>query len=357
MQNDIRRHLNPALQKIGAYEVEGGQEAPVKLNQNESPFDVPMWLKEAITGEFVREPWNRYPDILPYRGIEAYAEFLGVPAGRVIMGNGSNELLYTIFMACLGPGRKILIPEPSFSLYEKIALLMQADIVSVPMRRGLDFDTDSILLRAKAEDVDLIVLSTPNNPTGKSLSPDEIRRIALESGAIVLVDEAYIEFSRHPSVLPLLDGLPNVVILRTMSKALALAGMRIGFAIAQESLMAELTKPKIPFASNRLAEITLRHVLANYSIVKDSVSYILDERERLYGELEGMDGLQPFMSDTNFLIIRVADSRAVFQHLRSEGILVRNVSGYPMMEGCLRCNVGLREENRRLLDGLSRALR
>jgi histidinol-phosphate aminotransferase len=98
-------------------------------------------------------------------------------------------------------------------------------------------------------------------------------------------------------------------------------------------------------------------VLANYSIVKDSVSYILDERERLYGELEGMDGLQPFMSDTNFLIIRVADSRAVFQHLRSEGILVRNVSGYPMMEGCLRCNVGLREENRRLLDGLSRALR
>ncbi|ABB24068.1 histidinol-phosphate transaminase [Pelodictyon luteolum] len=357
MQNDIHRHLNPALQKIGAYVVEGGQEAPVKLNQNESPFDVPMWLKEAITREFVREPWNRYPDILPYRGIEAYAEFLGVPAGRVIMGNGSNELLYTIFMACLGPGRRILIPEPSFSLYEKIALLMQADIVSVPMRRGLDFDADLILERAKAEAVDLIVLSTPNNPTGKSLSPDDIRRIATESGAIVLVDEAYIEFSRHPSALPLVDELPNVVILRTMSKALALAGMRIGFAIAPEALMAELTKPKIPFASNRLAEITLRHVLANYSIVKDSVSYILDERERMYSELEGMDGLQPFMSDTNFLIIRVADPRAVFQHLRGEGILVRNVSGYPLMEGCLRCNIGLRDENRRLLDGLSRALR
>ncbi|TCD47156.1 histidinol-phosphate transaminase [Chlorobium sp. N1] len=352
MHNDILRHLNPALSRISAYAVEGGQEAPVKLNQNESPFDLPMWLKESIASEFVREPWNRYPDILPYRGIEAYAEFLGVSSRRVIMGNGSNELLYTIFMAVLGPGRKILIPEPSFSLYEKIALLMQAEIVGVPMRRSLDFDPDAILDRAKAQDVDLIVLSTPNNPTGKSIAPEDIRRIARESGAIVLVDEAYIEFSRFESALPLVDELPNVVILRTMSKALALAGMRIGFAIAQEPLMAELAKPKIPFASSRLAEITLRQVLANYSIVTDAVSYILDEREHLYQELELMEGVEPFLGDTNFLIIRVGDAGAVFRSLRSRGVLVRNVSGYPLMEGCLRCNVGLKDENRCLIDGL-----
>ncbi|MEI6848065.1 MAG: histidinol-phosphate transaminase [Chlorobiaceae bacterium] len=350
MRKDIQCHLNPALQNIATYRVEGGQQAEVKLNQNESPFDVPMWLKEEILGTFLKESWNRYPDILPYRGMKAYADFLGVSPDCVMMSNGSNEMLYTIFLACLGPSRKVLIPEPSFSLYEKIALLLQSQIVNVPMLPSLDFDTESILRAVGQGDVDFIILSTPNNPTSKSLSLDDIRLIAESSNAIVLVDEAYIEFSRQRSALELIDRLPNLVVLRTMSKALALAGIRIGFAIANPLLMAELAKPKIPFASGRLAEITLEHVLANYSLVNDAVSYILHERKRLYGELLLIDSIEPFESDTNFLIIRVSDAGKVFQALCSEGILVRNVSGYPMMKNCLRFNVGLIDENRRLIE-------
>ncbi len=352
MQRDIQRLLNPALQNIAPYRVEGGQQAEIKLNQNESPFDVPMWLKEEIVGQFIKEPWNRYPDILPYRGMEAYADFLGVSPDCVMMSNGSNEMLYTIFLACLGPSRKVLIPTPSFSLYEKIALLLQSDIVSVPMRSDLDFDTEAIVQRAREERVDFIVLSTPNNPTGKSLSFEEIRLIAEATDAIVLVDEAYIEFSRQLSALELIAELPNLVVLRTMSKALALAGIRIGFAIANPLLMAELAKPKIPFASSRLAEITLIRVLANYSLVTDAVSYILHEREKLYSELLSIDAVQPFLSDTNFLIIRLRDAAAAFRQLSSEGILVRNVSGYPLMENCLRFNVGLIEENRQVIEKL-----
>ncbi len=352
MQRDIKHLLNPALQNIATYKVEGGQQAEIKLNQNESPFDLPMWLKEEIISEFIKESWNRYPDILPYRGMKSYADFLGISPDSVMMSNGSNEMLYTIFLACLGPGRKVLIPDPSFSLYEKIALLLQSRIVSVPMLPGLDFDTDAILRAARDEKVDFIVLSTPNNPTGKSLSFDEVRLIAQSCDAIVLVDEAYIEFSRQRSVLELIDGLPNLVVLRTMSKALALAGIRIGFAIANPTLMAELAKPKIPFASSRLAEITLTHVLANYSLVNDAVSFILHERDKLYSELLTLDGLEPFLSDTNFLIIRLKDAGAVFKNLQSEGILVRNVSGYNLMDNCLRFNVGLVEENRRLIEKL-----
>nr|TLU55364.1 MAG: histidinol-phosphate transaminase [Chlorobium sp.] len=352
MQRDIKSILNPALQNIATYKVEGGQQAEIKLNQNESPIDVPMWLKEEITSEFIKEPWNRYPDILPYRGMQAYADFLGVSADSVMMSNGSNEMLYTIFLACLGPGRKILIPDPSFSLYEKIALLLQSRIVSVPMLPGLEFDTDAILKAARDEQVDFIVLSTPNNPTSKSLSFDEVRLIAESSDALVLVDEAYIEFSRQRSVLQLIDGLPNLVVLRTMSKALALAGIRIGFAIANPILMAELAKPKIPFASSRLAEITLTRVLANYSLVTDAVSFILHERDLLYRELLAIDGIEPFESDTNFLIIRIKDAGEVFKSLQSDGILVRNVSGYKLMDNCLRFNVGLVEENRRLIEKL-----
>ncbi|MBM3162594.1 MAG: histidinol-phosphate transaminase [Chlorobi bacterium] len=349
MKRDIKELLNPALRSIEVYRVEGGQEAAIKLNQNESPFDLPLWLKEEILGEFLKEPWNRYPDILPFRAMEAYADFTGVSRDSVIMSNGSNEMLYTIFLACLGPGKKILIPEPSFSLYEKIALLLQAEVVPVPMLPGLGFDAGAIIERAGAEAVDFIVLSTPNNPTGKSLPYEDVCRIVRESDALVLVDEAYIEFSREKSVLPLVDELPNLIVLRTMSKALALAGMRIGFAIANPSLLAEIAKPKIPFSSGRLAEITLQHVLKHYYLVTDAVSYILSERERIFADLEGVPGLDVFASDTNFLIIRVPDARAVFHALGGSGILVRNVSGYALMENCLRFNVGLREENDRLI--------
>ena len=352
MKRDIQHLLNPALQNIATYRVEGGQHAEIKLNQNESPFDVPMWLKEEITKEFIKESWNRYPDILPYRGMEAYADFLGISPESVMMSNGSNEMLYTIFLACLGPGRKVLIPDPSFSLYEKIALLLQSQIFTVPMRADLDFDTDAILRVARDEAVDFIVISTPNNPTGKSLTFEEVRLIAKSSDAIVLVDEAYIEFSRQRSVLELIDELPNLIVLRTMSKALALAGIRIGFAIASPALMAELAKPKIPFSSSRLAEITLAKVLANYSLVTDAVSYILHERDKLYAAMLAIDGVEPFLSDTNFLIIRVRDARTLFQSLWSEGILVRNVSGYHLMENCLRFNVGLVDENQRLIEKL-----
>jgi histidinol-phosphate aminotransferase len=350
MKRDFKTLLNPALQRIGAYKVEGGQEAEVKLNQNESPFDLPVWLKEKILDEFKSEPWNRYPDILPYRGMEAYASFLGVPKESVIMSNGSNEMLYTIFLACLGAGRRILIPEPSFSLYEKIALLLQAEVVTVPMHAGLEFDVDAIIETAAREKVDFIVLSTPNNPTGKSLTHSEVERIVDAADAIVLADEAYIEFSREESVLDLIGRYSNLIVLRTMSKALALAGMRIGFAISDPALMAEITKPKIPFASGRLAEITLVNVLENYSLVNDAVSYILGERERLQSELGMIAGVEAFESDTNFLIIRVGDASKVFTSLKSAGVLVRNVSGYPLMENCLRFNVGLREENDRILE-------
>ncbi|NTU58324.1 MAG: histidinol-phosphate transaminase [Chlorobiaceae bacterium] len=350
MKRDIKELLNPALQRIGVYKVEGGQEAEVKLNQNESPFDIPMWLKERILDEFRSESWNRYPDILPYRGMEAYASFLGVSPESVVMSNGSNEMLYTIFLACLGAGRRILIPEPSFSLYEKIALLLQAEVVTVPMRPDLEFDVDALIETAAREKVDFIVLSTPNNPTGKSLSHAAIERIVAAADAIVLADEAYVEFSREESALDLIDRYPNLIVLRTMSKALALAGMRIGFAISNPALMAEITKPKIPFASGRLAEITLVNVLGNYSLVTEAVDYILRERERLESEIRGIEGVDAFESDTNFIIIRVGDASKVFTTLKNAGVLVRNVSGYPLMENCLRFNVGLREENDRLLE-------
>ncbi|MCG8342990.1 MAG: histidinol-phosphate transaminase [Chlorobiales bacterium] len=354
MDKDITRLLNPGLRHIGAYRVEGGQQADVKLNQNESPFDLPLWMKNAILDEFKHEAWNRYPDILPFRGIQAYADFVGVSPESVMMSNGSNEMLYTIFLACLSKGSKVVLPEPSFSLYEKLALLLQAEIVAVPMREDLRFDVREIIRRTRDENAGFIVLSTPNNPTSKSLSLEEIRWISAEVNAIVLVDEAYVEFSREESALGLLAEKPNLIVLRTMSKALALAGMRIGFTMTNPELMAEIAKPKIPFTSSRLAEITLCHVLGNYRLVEEAVTYILKERERISAALKKLNGIRVFESDANFIIIKVSDAKKVFSFLAEEGILVRNVSGYPLMKNCLRFNIGLKQENDLLLEKLGK---
>ncbi len=354
MDKDITRLLNPGLRHIGAYRVEGGQQADVKLNQNESPFDLPLWMKNAILDEFKHEAWNRYPDILPFRGIQAYADFVGLSPESVMMSNGSNEMLYTIFLACLSKGSKVVLPEPSFSLYEKLALLLQAEIVAVPMREDLRFDVPEIIRRTRDENAGFIVLSTPNNPTSKSLSLEEIRWISAEVNAIVLVDEAYVEFSREESALGLLAEKPNLIVLRTMSKALALAGMRIGFTMTNPELMAEIAKPKIPFTSSRLAEITLCHVLGNYRLVEEAVTYILKERERISAALKKLNGIRVFESDANFIIIKVSDAKKVFSFLAEEGILVRNVSGYPLMKNCLRFNIGLKQENDLLLEKLGK---
>jgi len=356
MKNDYTAYLNPALRRIEAYKVEGGQQADIKLNQNESPFDLPLWLKEAIMEEFKHEQWNRYPDILPFRGIRAYADFLGVSPDCVMMSNGSNEMLYTIFLACLEKGSKVLIPQPSFSLYEKLAILLQAEIVPVPMHDDLSFDVEGIIRKAREESVRFIVLSTPNNPTSKSMSLDEVRSVAAGTDALVLVDEAYMEFSEEESALGLVAGMANIMVLRTMSKALALAGMRIGFAIADPELLSEIAKPKIPFTSSRLSEITLRHVLENYYLVEEAVAGILRERKRVFDALQGKEGIRVYESDANFLIIRVPDAGKVFSALAAKGILVRNVSGYPLMKNCLRFNIGHGTENDRLLAELEKML-
>ncbi|MCS6989805.1 MAG: histidinol-phosphate transaminase [Chloroherpetonaceae bacterium] len=355
-EQDFLENIAPATRQMSPYMVEGGQEAEVKLNQNENPYDLPDALKRDILEEFRKECWNRYPDVFPNQAIERYARFLGVPKECVIMGNGSNELIYAIGLATLRRNASMLIPSPSFSLYEKVATLLEADVIKVAMTDALEFQVDEILEEAERSRPNLIALCAPNNPTSKSLALEDIEDIVAHSRAIVLVDEAYIEFSKRRSALELLDRYSNLVVLRTFSKAFGLAGLRIGFAIANPALAAELLKPKIPFASNRLAEIALIKLLDNYHVVQNAVASILRERERLYDELRKIDAIKTHESDANFLIIELENPTRVFKALKARGVLVRNVSSYPLMEKCLRVNVGTREENDRFLAALKETL-
>lgn len=354
----ILDNLKPAVRKMGAYTVIGGQSAPVKLNQNENPFDVPGAMKREVVEKFLSESWNRYPDVFPAAATERIARFLDVPTGCVIVSNGSNELIYTLAMATLSRGTSVLIPSPTFSLYEKVAELFEADVLNVSMTPDLEFDIDAIIEEAQRSRPRLVILSTPNNPTSKSISVEAIERIASEVRSLVVVDEAYIEFSRQQSALPLIYEHSNVIVLRTLSKAFALAGVRLGYLVTNPRLAAELLKPKIPFTTNRLAELMAVHILDNYALVESSVKKILDERTRVGAALKAFEAdgllLKAHESDANFFIIEVAEPQQVFDALKAAGVLVRNVSPYPMMEKCLRVGVGTPEENDAFLNALKK---
>lgn len=357
IEQEFLERVNPAVRAMSPYSVGGGQTASVKLNQNENPYDLPDALKREILEAFYEESWNRYPDVFPSQAVERYARFLGVPKECVVMGNGSNELIYAIGLTTLRRNASILIPSPSFSLYEKIATLLEADALKVAMTESLDFQVDEILEEAERSKPNLIALCTPNNPTSKSLTLDAIEDIVASSRAIVLVDEAYIEFSKQRSAIELLPRYSNLVVLRTFSKAFGLAGLRVGFAIANPALAAEILKPKIPFATNRLAEIAVIKLLDRYHVVQRAVDAILQERERLYRELKTIDAITVRESDANFLIIELDEPTRVFAALKQKDVLTRDVSNYPMMEKCLRVNVGTRDENDRFLSALRDVLK
>lgn len=352
----VLEHIKPTVRAMQPYTVAGGQFAAIKLNQNENPFDFPANLKLEILNQFYSENWNRYPDVFPNLAAEKIAAFLGVPAEAVIVGNGSNELIYTIFFATLSRGSRVLIPSPTFLYYEKVADIMEAEVIKVAMTASLTFDVAAILEEALRSQPRILVLSTPNNPTSKSMTFAEIEEIASQVKSLVVVDEAYIEFSRERSALELIYEHPNVIILRTLSKAFSLAGVRLGYLVANPTLAAELLKPKIPFATNRLAELVAVKILENYELVEQSVKIILAERDRVFAALQAMPNLNVHESDTNFFIVEVASPGDVFESLKAKNILVRNVSSYPMMEKCLRIGVGTAAENDALLTALKERL-
>lgn len=353
------QHIKRSVQNLEAYSVKSKQISPdlVKLNQNENPFDVPVELKRELVEEFFHQPWNRYPDVFPIRLTESLSQFLNVPIESIIAANGSNELMYTVLMAIVTKGTKVLIPTPTFFLYEKIVRVLDGELVSVPAKSDLSFDVNKIIETAKQESPSLIILNSPNSPTGQMIPLSDVERIISETEAIVLVDEAYIEFADLPSVLPLMKKYDRLVILRTFSKAFSLAGLRIGYLLAQPALCLELLKPKIPFTVNNFSSAVAITLMHKKELISERIHYIKQQKNFLYRELSAISEIKVFPSQTNFLIFTVKnDAHGLFDRLLSENVLIRDVSSYPMLENTLRVNAGTESENKAFLSALKKYL-
>lgn len=354
-----QQHIKSSVRRLEAYTVRSIPSSPdlVKLNQNENPFDIPEEIKKELLQELLAQSWNRYPEVFPEKLTEALSRFTGLPAESIIAANGSNELMYTILMAIVGRGTKVLIPAPTFFLYEKIVHVLEGTVVGVPANPDLSFNVERIIAAAQKEEPSLIVINSPNSPTGQMLPVADIARILSESEAIVLVDEAYIEFADGESAVSLLQRFDRLIILRTFSKAFSLAGLRIGYLLSQPGLCRELAKPKIPFTVNDFASSVAIRLMREPELLRNRIAGIKKEKQRLYDELRQISGINVFPSQTNFLIFTPAvDARSLFGQLLSEKVLIRDVSSYPMLENTLRVNAGTAEENSAFLKALRKYL-
>lgn len=352
-------HIKPSIRRLEAYSVKSKPMSPdlIKLNQNENPFDLPMEFKQELMDEFLRQSWNRYPDVFPSELISALAEYHSLPEECIIAANGSNELMYSILMAVVSKGTRVLIPVPTFFLYEKIVKILEGELIEVPACQDLTFDVENIIRTAKAQGPSLIILNSPNSPTGQILAVHDVERIIEETDAIVLVDEAYIEFADQPSVLSLVAKYDRLIVLRTLSKAFSLAGLRIGYLVAQPALCAELLKPKIPFTVNNFSSAAAVKLLQRKELISERIQYIKHQKDLLFRDLSRIDGLKVFSSQTNFLIFRVKENaKRLFDALLTENVLIRDVGSYPMLEETLRVNAGTELENKAFITAINKHL-
>jgi histidinol-phosphate aminotransferase len=349
------RHVKPSVRALGAYTLKP-YEPRIKLNQNESPYDVPQALKDRIHAELAERPWNRYPPFVASNFIQAVAEATRWPADGILVANGSNELIQSVLAVTVAPGVSVVIPEPTFTLYRLMTEVNGGTPVSIPLTDDLRFDVDAIIRAARETDAAVVVLCTPNNPTGSALTRDEIEHIHDSTDALILLDQAYVEFGGYEAI-PLLDGRPRLVVLRTFSKAMAMAGLRAGYMLAHPALTAEVNKAKLPYNINFFSECAAAQVLRSRGELAPLVAAIAAERDRLYGEMRTIPGLRVYPSAANFLLFRVEapgiTHTAVFDRLlHDHGVLVRDVSKYPMLGRCLRVNAGTPEEDDAFLAGL-----
>lgn len=348
---NIVKLIKPGIRRLSPYSID---ETPVrvKLDAMENPFPLPDELRLEISAEVKKALINRYPDPSAKELKKAVAAFWNMDPERMVMGNGSDELIQTIILAFGGP---VLFPAPTFAMYGITARALSEKAAAVPLGRDFSLDPDRLLRKAKQVKARVIFLAVPNNPTGNRFSDDAIKRIFEKSRAAVVIDEAYYDFSRK-SWLAAMSGHKNMIILRTLSK-IGLAGLRIGAMTASPEILGEMNKIRLPYNINMLSQAAAAVVLKNQEAVRRQISQLISERERLYNALSGIRGVAAYKSETNFILFRtLPDATGVWSRLKQAGILIKNLNGPGPLENCLRTTVGTPSENDELIRELRRIL-
>ncbi len=358
---DIINLVKKSVRELKPYQVENIQ-CRIKLDAMESPYPLPDSLMKKVIEGIGRVNINRYPDPSAERLKNIISSQAGISAENIIIGNGSDELIQMILTVFGYPssqslsgeqGDKILFPAPTFSMYGIIAKSLSIVPESVPLDENWEIPLDKFLHEMERTKPKVIFISYPNNPTGNCFDRESVLKILQKAVGIVVIDEAYYDFSKK-TFLPYLKEHKNLIILRTLSK-IGMAGLRIGYLMADKEICMELNKVRLPYNSNSVSQEIATIILENRTEIDKQIASIISERERLMTELKGIKGLKPFPSETNFILFKTdRNSKEIFDKLLDSGILVRNFGDDIYLKSYLRVTIGAPEENNEFLNVIGR---
>ncbi|MDP4207787.1 MAG: histidinol-phosphate transaminase [Bacteroidota bacterium] len=339
INNIVRENIKVLTPYSSARDEFKGNEG-VFLDANENPFN---------------NPYNRYPDPLQREVKEKLASIKGVRPEQIFFGNGSDEAIDLLMRAFCEPHRDNIISiHPSYGMYQVAADINAVEFVKVPLNEDFTLNAGAIRSAVNAN-TKLIMLCSPNNPTANSFSLNEMLTLADGFDGLLVVDEAYIDFSALPSLVSELDNHPNLVILQTFSKAWGLAGLRMGIAYASEEIISILNKIKYPYNVNIMTQKLVLDALEDVDEKEEWVKEILGQRQFLIEAFQNMPLIQKiYPTDANFILVKVPDAKAAYDHLIEQKIIIRDRSKVAMCEGCLRITVGTETENKALIKALKK---
>jgi len=341
--------MREELRELAAYSVEE-PDLPVRLHANESPYNLGKEVIEEISRALLAIDYNRYPDPECMRVRNLLAERLELETGQILFGNGSDELIQMIIMAFGGHNSRVIYPFPAFSMYRNIALAMGEKVAPVFLDGKFELDLPA-MKREVAADSSITFISYPNNPTGNCFNEEAIEEVIKVSGGIVVIDEAYYDYSGK-TFLKKLKHYPNLIILRTFSK-IGLASLRLGILISSKEIVDIMNRVRLPYnigtMASTAAEISIRHA----GSLEESVSNVIKERKRVCAALRKMDGIEPFRTDSNFILFRAGRADMIFERLIEKGVLVRDLNSEGPLRNCLRVTIGKPQENDAFIDALT----
>jgi histidinol-phosphate aminotransferase len=345
-------NIKPGVRALTAYTL-NPIEAAVKINQNENPFGLPTAIRDEIVRRALAVDWARYPEFVPRQLLDKLAKYTGWRADGIMAGNGSNEMIQSVVQATIEKGRRVVLPEPTFSVYRQVISVAGGEIIPVLLTPSLEFDLPAIRAAMITHRPTLTIICSPNNPTGCTITSKELTGLLECSSGLVVVDQAYVEIGGEDFV-PLLSSHPNLIILRTFSKAMALGGLRIGYCLASPALTTELSKARMPYSLNLISMIAAEVTLEREAELKPLVTAMAAEKSRLLAALAKIPGLAPVPSAANFLVTATSIPPAqLFRELLGRGFLIRDISQAPLLSNYVRISVGTPAENTGLIEALT----
>ncbi len=340
--------LNKKIINLVPYEPISGT-YDIRLDANECPDNLPEFIREEIKAEIDKLAFNRYPDPMATSVVEAFASYYSINPALVTAGNGSDELIFLIEAAFLEKGDKMLVVSPDFSMYNFYSSICEVECETFVKNDNLDIDVDALIEKVNSDGIKLLMFSNPCNPTGRGITADEARRLVTSVDALVILDEAYMDFWDQ-SLLSEVEKYSNLIVFRTASKAVGSAALRLGFAVANETISRAVKAVKSPYNVNSFSQAAGAVIFKNKEYLQNRQKTIVKNRETLYNGLMELGKVQedftPIESVANFVFVRTSQAEKIFAYLKSKSIVVRLMGSY------LRITAGTGQEVEQVLNSI-----